>query len=107
MLYERILKFKNEDYPVIKPYFPENEGVEEENISSIESLIENFKSVRKNQIDILENLDAKDFNKSAVHDEYKKYNLEILMNHMLFHDYWHMYRIEELLLTKDEYLTEL
>ena len=36
----------------------------------------------------------------------KKYNFEIVLNHILFHDYWHMYRIEELWLTKDEYLSK-
>ena len=56
-------------------------------------------------MELLSQLDDLDLVKEAKHDEYKKYNIEIKLNHMLFHDYWHIYRIEELWLTKDEYLT--
>jgi hypothetical protein len=30
-----------------------------------------------------------------------------LVRHILMHDYWHIYRIEELRLTKERYLTML
>ena len=105
LLYERILKFKNEDNPVIKPYFPDKDEIEKNDLG-VPELIEKFKAIRNDQIELLESLSEKDFRKKAVHEEYKKYDLEIIMNHILFHDYWHMYRIEELLLTKDEYLSE-
>jgi uncharacterized damage-inducible protein DinB len=106
LIYKRILRFKNEEEPEIKPYFPEKDEIAEENNVSTSELIDKLKTLRNRQIELLESLSEKDFQKKGIHGEYKKYDLEIIMNHILFHDYWHMYRIEELLLTKDEFLTE-
>lgn len=105
ILYERILRFKNEPDPVIKPYFPENDEINVDLNHSIHDLLDKFRAIRKKQADLLESLDESDFEKKGVHDEYFKYDLGIIMNHILFHDYWHMYRIEELWLTKDNYLS--
>ena len=48
-----------------------------------------------------------DWEKTATHPEYEQYSLIILARHILMHDHWHMYRMEELWLTRDEYLTIL
>jgi hypothetical protein len=44
--------------------------------------------------------------KPGVHPEYDQYSLEILLRHILTHDGWHMYRMEEIWLAKDESLTK-
>ncbi|MDA1119365.1 MAG: hypothetical protein O2887_02525 [Bacteroidetes bacterium] len=44
------------------------------------------------------------WSKTAVHPEFNKYSHYILLRHAMMHDHFHMYRIEELWLTKDEYL---
>jgi|WetSurMetagenome_2_1015567.scaffolds.fasta_scaffold131410_2 uncharacterized damage-inducible protein DinB len=106
LLYGRILKIKEEDNPVIKPYFPEKDEIIDDN-TDIAGLMDKFRTLRDRQLELVEGMNEKDFEKEAVHGEYKKYNLEIILNHMIFHDYWHMYRIEELWLTKDEFLTDL
>lgn len=106
ILHERILKFKNDQFPKITPYFPENDEIVENKFNNINEIIDSYKSKRNKQIKLIDVLDEKDFLKEAVHNEYKKYNIEIILNHIIFHDYWHMYRIEELWLTKDEYLSK-
>ncbi|OHD12660.1 MAG: hypothetical protein A2086_09355 [Spirochaetes bacterium GWD1_27_9] len=106
ILFQRILKFKNEDNPKIVPYFPENDKIENNKFNSINEILNSYANKRKKQIDLINELKESDFNKEAFHDEFKKYNLEIILNHILYHDYWHMYRIEELWLTKDNYLSE-
>jgi len=45
--------------------------------------------------------------KRAVHLEFEFYTAGILVRHISMHDCWHMYRIEELWITKDEFLTEV
>ena len=51
--------------------------------------------------------DAGTWQKTATHPEYAQYSFYILVRHILMHDHWHMYRMEELWLTRDEYLTQL
>ena len=106
ILLERILKFKNEDEPKITPYFPEDDKIEKQKFSSIGEILISYKNKRDKQIKLINEIKDSAVNKKAFHDEYKKYNFEIVLNHILFHDYWHMYRIEELWLTKDQYLSK-
>ena len=106
ILYDRILKFKNNEFPKITPYFPENDTIDSKKFNNINEIIDSYKSKRNKQIKLIDDLEENDLLKEAVHDEYKKYNIEIILNHIIFHDYYHMYRIEELWLTKDEYLSK-
>ena len=106
ILLERILKFKNEDEPKITPYFPEDDKIEKQKFNSIDEILISYKNKRDKQIKLINEIKDSAVNKKAFHDEYKKYNFEIVLNHILFHDYWHMYRIEELWLTKDQYLSK-
>jgi hypothetical protein len=55
----------------------------------------------------LEAADGSTWQKTGIHPEYELYSLSILGRHILMHDFWHMYRIEELWLTRDAYLTKL
>ncbi len=104
IIFERIYKFKNEESPVITPYFPENNKIDNNKFNTINDILNSYKSKRNKQIELIKELKDSDINKEAKHDQYKKYNIELILNHLLFHDYWHMYRIEELWLTKDEHL---
>ncbi len=105
MLYQRILKIKDEENPIITPYFPENEQERESSFNSIEDAFSHYKEVRKKQLILINQLKESDFNKDATHNEYANYNIQIIINHMIFHEYWHMYRIEELWLTRDEFFS--
>lgn len=103
MLYQRILKMRNEENPVFTPYFPENEEGREFLYESLEIAFSYYKEIRKRQVILINGLKESDFEKEAIHNEYIKYNIPIIINHIIFHEYWHMYRIEELWLTKEEY----
>lgn len=102
MLYLRILKIREEESPVIMPYFPENELERVNLYESISDAFLHYKEIRGRQILLIKQLNNADFDKEAAHGEYISYNIPIIMNHMIFHEYWHMYRIEELWLTKEE-----
>ncbi len=103
MLYQRILKIKEEENPVITPYFPENESENNNLYGSIDIAFAKYKKIREKQIDLINQLVEADYSKEAKHGEYINYNIPIILNHIIFHEYWHMYRVEEIWLTKNEY----
>lgn len=105
MLYKRILKIKDEENPIITPFFPENESEREGLYESVQKALSYYKEIRKKQISLINQLTESEFSKEAKHEEYIKYNVPIIINHMIFHEYWHMYRIEEIWLTRDEYFS--
>ena len=101
--YNRILLFKNEESPVVKPYFPQKDEIDALESKSISEGTRLFKEWRTRQLELLNQMDDSHVGREGSHDEFTQYNLRIVLNHILFHDYWHMYRIEELWLTKDSY----
>ncbi len=105
LMYHRILTIKTEENPAIRPYFPVNEPNRASLFPSVEAAFNHYRDWRRKQTEVLRGLTEMEFNKEAVHDEYIRYNIPILVNHIISHDYWHMYRIEELWLTKDEYFS--
>ena len=109
MLLERLQRFTQEERPRFVPYIP---GEDEETSDTpermeIDEAVAQFSDVRKKQIALIEGADRNIWQKSADHPEYELYGFYILVRHLLMHDHWHMYRMEELWLTRDEYFTDL
>jgi hypothetical protein len=48
----------------------------------------------------LRQLKPKDWTRTARHDEYNSYSVFTMFRHLALHDFFHAYRIEELLLRK-------
>lgn len=107
MLLARFERFMNEEHPEFKPYIPGKN--EEETVAlprmSMREALDQFTEYRDRQLVLLEKTDDITWKRTATHPEYESYSLYILTRHVLMHDYWHMYRMEELWLTKDSYLT--
>ena len=109
MLLERLQRFRDEDHPVFVPYIP-GEGEDEPDTPEVMPMagaLEQFARYRAQQTDLLATLTPAAWPKTGEHSEYRLYTLYILTRHILMHDHWHMYRMEELWLTRDEYLTKL
>jgi hypothetical protein len=109
MLLERINRFIDEDYPKFVPYIP---GKDEDEPGTpvrmnLSEALDQFLQYRNKQIALLEKVGESIWQRKGEHPEYDQYSLYILARHILMHDYWHMYRMEELWLTKDAYLTKL
>ncbi len=108
MLLKRIQQFMIEDRPEFIPYIP---GDDEDQAAprriDVATALERFANDRQQQLALLEDADATTWQKAAIHPEYEHYSLHILARHLLMHDFWHMYRMEELWLTRDAYLTKL
>jgi len=105
MLIQRFKKFKNEEHPVFKPYLP-GKTVSKDHLLDLdlEAMLSKFKKYREELVGLVRGFSTEEWDKSGSHDEYEEYTPHILLRHVLMHDYFHMYRIEELWLTRDEYL---
>ena len=109
MLLERLDRFMNEVHPEFVPFIPgDDEGKPELSPRRpIDVALTQFSTVREKQLALLNDADERTWQREAIHPEYDRYSLVILVRHILMHDYWHMYRMEELWLTRDAYLTRL
>jgi hypothetical protein len=104
MLLGRMVLLRDMPNPTIVPYFPQNEPALAERFPSVDAAFAEYRARRAEQLAILQSVDDGVWNKSAVHPEYERYDLGLVVHHMVFHEYWHFYRIEELWLTRDAYL---
>lgn len=107
MLLQRVERFLNEEHPVFVPYLPGKDEPDTPARMSLTAALDQFADFRTRQLQLLEGADDAAWKKTATHPEYEAYSLYILARHVLMHDHWHMYRMEELWLTKDAYLTRL
>jgi hypothetical protein len=67
--------------------------------------LDRFVFLRQKMIKLLRGFDSSILNKQGINDRYAFYNPYILLRHTQIHENFHMYRIEELWLTKDEYFS--
>lgn len=109
MLLARFERFMNEEHPEFTPYVPGNVCGEPDALPPMaaRAALDRFADYRGKQLLLLREADEAVWRRTATHPEYERYSLYILARHVLMHDYWHMYRMEELWLTKDEFLTRL
>lgn len=89
----------------ITPFIPDESRKAKVLFRSVEEALASYAGEREKQAALVETLRKESFEHSALHPEYKQYNLPILINHIVFHDYWHLYRIEEIWLLKDEFFS--
>lgn len=109
MLLERLERFMTEEHPRFVPYIP-GAGEDEPDAPArmpIGDALAQFADLRARQVALLEKAGEDVISRTASHSEYEQYSFRILVRHILMHDYWHMYRMEELWLTRDAYLTQL
>ena len=106
MLFHRLEAFLENEHPRFDPFFPVDEEADKRE-QPVEVLLGEFSSWRKKQIEIIEGAGEEIWLRSAEHPEYMRYGFEILVRHIALHDSFHMYRMEELWITRDEYLSEL
>jgi uncharacterized damage-inducible protein DinB len=105
MLLERLRRFLAEDRPEFVPYIPGDAEKEDKPPKmEMKATLAEFAQCRQQQLVLLEKADDTAWQKTAIHPEYDLYTLYILTRHILMHDHWHMYRMEQLWLTRDEFL---
>jgi len=102
--HKRMVAFKNELEPIFEPLSGESFDKNFYFEMNLNEALDEFKQLRSQTIESINNLESEIWNKNGIHPEYEKYTPYIMLRHLLMHDYFHIYRIEELWLTKEEYL---
>ncbi|MCP4401170.1 MAG: DinB family protein [bacterium] len=105
MLLKRFKRCLREASPEICPYLPGTKDLDDFLPSlDLTGMLEKFPAYREELLQLLQDRDELFWKKRMKHPEYSLYTPYILLRHILFHDHLHMYRIEALWLTTEEYL---
>jgi hypothetical protein len=104
MLLGRMGQFLAEERPAMKPYNPDGAPPATKGIAS---LLDEFEALRAKQIALIEDASEAVWKRKGTHPEYRDYGFEILVRHTLLHDSFHMWRMEELWIMKEELIQEL
>lgn len=104
MIQDRYRRFLQEDRPHFTSYIP-GETVEDHLMEeNLQEALEALVKMRTETIDLLRSFPQANWIKKADHEEYTDYGAYILLRHHVMHDHFHMYRIEELWITRDQFL---
>jgi hypothetical protein len=105
MLLERFRRFMAESEPEFRPYFPDREAGEDAlDDMDLAACLASFRKDRGELMRLIATVEDSFWDKRASHPEYVLYTPLIMTRHIMMHDYLHMYRIEELWLTREGYL---
>jgi hypothetical protein len=103
MLQKRIQLLIKEEHPVIVPYQPDKDAEKGAgSLKPVPALLDIYASWRGRQVDTLRKAAAAVWEKHVTHPEYETCDFHIAIRHILLHDGFHFYRIEELGLLKTE-----
>jgi uncharacterized damage-inducible protein DinB len=87
--------------PVITPYDPGRDDPDDALLSlDLEESLQRYADDRARLVSRLRELSDADWQRTAEHGEYSHYSVFIMFRHLALHDFFHAYRIEELLLRK-------
>jgi uncharacterized damage-inducible protein DinB len=102
MFFERLDLMLSQDDPVIRSYDPGRDDPEEALLRvNLDEALTRFERDRALLVDRLRRLPSDAWRRTGRHDEYNSYSVTTMFRHVVLHDFFHAYRIEELLLRKD------
>jgi hypothetical protein len=88
--------------PVITPYDPGQNDPDDRLLGmDVEKSLKQFVTDRRALVARLRQLAPEDWDRTAEHGEYSHYSVAIMFRHVALHDFFHAYRIEELLLKRE------
>ena len=88
--------------PVIAPYDPGQSDPDDMLLQlDLETMLHRYVADRHALVARLRQLAPDDWHRTARHAEYSHYSVLIMFRHLALHDFFHAYRIEELLLRKE------
>jgi hypothetical protein len=88
--------------PVITPYDPGQNDPDDRLLGmDVEKSLKQFVTDRRALVARLRQLAPEDWDRTAEHGEYSYYAVAIMFRHVALHDFFHAYRIEELLLKRE------
>jgi hypothetical protein len=88
--------------PFITPYDPGQSDPDDLLLGmDLEDSLRTYADDRRRLAERLRELSGSDWKRMAEHGEYSHYSVFIMFRHVALHDFFHAYRIEELLLKKE------
>jgi hypothetical protein len=88
--------------PIITPYDPGQNDPDDSLLTmDLEDSLRTYVTDRGRLVERLRGLTPADWKRTAEHGEYSHYSVLIMFRHLALHDFFHAYRIEELLLKRE------
>ena len=88
--------------PILTPYDPgTNDPPDALLAADLEQALTSYEADRQRLVARLRQLRPEDWSRTAEHGEYSHYSVRIMFRHLALHDFFHAYRIEELLLARE------
>ena len=88
--------------PVITPYDPGRTDPDDALLAlDLDQSLSQYEDDRRRLVERLRRLSDADWQRTAEHGEYSHYSVFIMFRHLALHDFFHGYRIEELLLNRE------
>lgn len=98
---ERLDTMLSSPAPVITPYDPGQSDPDDMLLKlDLETMLDRYVADRRSLVARLRQLTPEEWHRTAEHGEYSHYSAFIMFRHLALHDFFHAYRIEELLLRK-------
>jgi uncharacterized damage-inducible protein DinB len=102
LFFQRLDLMLSEDDPAIRSYDPGRDDPQDALLQiDLDSALRRFTQDRDRLVERLRQLRPQDWTRTARHEEYNSYSVFTMFRHVALHDFFHAYRIEELLLRKD------
>ncbi len=99
---DRLEQFLASPAPIITPYDPGQNDPDDLLLKmDLDDSLRKYVEDRGRLVARLRELAATDWNRTARHGEYSHYSVLIMFRHLALHDFFHAYRIEELLLKRE------
>ena len=93
---KRINDFKQEGGPIFKPLSGDNFDDTFFIKLDLKKTVNDFFEIRQKTIELAKGFSSSEWNKLAIHPEYKTYTPYIMLRHLLMHDHNHLYKIEDM-----------
>ena len=101
LFFDRLEVMLESPEPVIAPYDPGEHDADDLLLTmDLDDALNRFAADRVRLVERLRQLSPSEWTRAAEHGEYSHYSVFIMFRHLALHDFFHAYRIEELLLKK-------
>ena len=102
LFFSRLDVMLSQENPAIRSYDPGRDDPDDHLLQlDLDEALDRFANERRRLVDRLRRLAPADWTRTARHDEYNSYSVFTMFRHLALHDFFHAYRIEELLLRRD------
>jgi hypothetical protein len=106
LFFDRLEEILAAPAPIITPYDPGTNDPDDLLMNmDLDDSLRKYVDDRRRLVDRLRRLSVDEWRRVADHGEYSHYSVLIMFRHLALHDFFHAYRIEELLL-KREWMAE-